>query len=133
MFSNVSERRCTQPEFFRTIHGINRNYCGHIPEAPERSALANGESDRRNYEKSKGKYGYERDFKAFLRVKDNLYMGDAKPVLEDYRPELAPAPPYCYSYERPTPELAEKIRRLAGNVRGEAPAVTPRSGAACPK
>jgi pectate lyase len=131
MFSNVSRRNCTEPKFFPTVEGINVNYCRYIPEAPGRSALANGESDRRNYEKSKAEYDYKHDFKAFLRVKDNLYLGDAKPVLEDYRPEAVPTPPYCYGYERPTPELAEKIRRLAGNTRDDPPPVTPRSGSAC--
>jgi pectate lyase len=132
MFSNVSRRDCTEPKFFPTVEGINVNYCHYIPEAPKRSALANGESDRRNYEKSKAEYDYQHDFKAFLRVKDNLYLGDAKPVLEDYRPESVPTPPYCYGYERPTPELAEKIRKLAGNTRDDPPPVTPRSGSACP-
>jgi pectate lyase len=131
MFSNVARRNCTEPKFFPTVEGINVNYCRYIAEAPKRSALLNGESDRRNYEKSKAEYDYKHDFKAFLRVKDNLYLGDAKPVLEDYRPESVPAPPYCYGYERPTPELAEKIRRLAGNTQGDVPAVTPRSGSAC--
>jgi len=126
MFSNVAKRSCTEPEFFRTVHGINVNYCRHIPRAPGRSALPNGASDLRNYEKSKDKYGYRRDFKAFLRVKDNLYLGDAKAVLQDYRPERVPTPPYCYSYERPTPDLAAKIRRLAGNARDEVPAVAQR-------
>jgi pectate lyase len=132
MFSNVSRRNCTEPKFFPTVEGINVNYCSYIPEAPGRSALANGESDRRNYEKSKAEYDYKHDFKAFLRVKDNLYLGDAKPVLEDYRPEAVPTPPYCYGYERPTPELAEKIRKLAGNTRDDPPPATRRSGSACP-
>ncbi|ANN76275.1 polysaccharide lyase family 1 protein [Bordetella flabilis] len=132
MFSNASRRNCTEPKFFPTVEGINVNYCRYIPEAPGRSALANGESDRRNYEKSKGQYGYQHDFKAFLRVKDNLYLGDAKAVLEDYRPESVPNPPYCYGYERPTPELADKIRRLAGNTQEVVPAVIARSGSACP-
>lgn len=130
IFSNVSRRNCAEPEFFPTVEGINVNYCRYIPEAPDRSALPNGESDRRNYEKSHARYGYRHDFKAALRLRDNLYLGDAKPVLQDYRPDAVPAPPYCYSYERPTPELAEKIRRLAGNVAEAPPAIT-RSGAGC--
>lgn len=125
IFSNVSRRGCTEPEYFRTVEGVNANYCRHIQAAPGRSALPNGESDRRNYERSRPLYGYTREFKAFLRLRDNLYLGDAKPVLEDYRPERVPAPPYCYGYERPTPELAEKIRRLAGNTADDSPSVTP--------
>ena len=61
---------------------------------------------------------HTRDYKAFLRLKDNLYLGDAKPVLQDYRPEAAPTPPYCYGYERPTAELADRIRKYAGNTSG---------------
>lgn len=131
MFSNVAQRACTEPEFYPTVERINVNYCRYIPGAPARSALANGESDRRHYERSKDRYGYTRDYRAFLRLKDNLYLGDAKPVLEDHRPDAVAAPPYCYSYEQPTPELAEKIRRLAGNTREPAPAPVPRSGPAC--
>lgn len=132
MFSNVSQRNCTEPKFFPTVEGVNVNYCRYIQDSPKRSALVNGESDRRNYEKSKAQYDYKHDFKAFLRLKDNLYLGDAKAVLEDYRPESVPTPPYCYGYERPTPDLAEKIRRLAGNTQDDVPAVTPRSGSVCP-
>ncbi|ANN73398.1 polysaccharide lyase family 1 protein [Bordetella bronchialis] len=132
IFSNVSQRKCVEPEFFPTVEGVKVNYCRYIPEAPKRSALVNGESDRRNYEKSKAQYGYGRDFKASLRLKDNLYLGDAKPVLEDYRTESVPTPPYCYGYEHPTPELAEKIRRLAGNTREDTPLAAPRGGSACP-
>jgi len=131
MFSNAAQRACTEPEFYPTVERINVNYCHYIPGAPARSALPNGESDRRHYQRSKDQYGYTRDYKAFLRLKDNLYLGDARPVLKDYRPEAVPAPPYCYSYEPATPELAQKIRRLAGNTREEVPAVTARTGPAC--
>lgn len=131
MFSNVSQRECTEPESTPTVHGIDVNYCRFIPGAPARSALRNGESDRRHYEKSKARHGYTRDYKAFLRLKDNLYLGEAKPVLEDYRPDSVPAPPYCYGYEPPTAEVAQKIRRLAGNTVGEAPKAMPRIGSAC--
>lgn len=131
IFSNVSQRKCMEPPFFPTVEGVNVNYCSYIESAPRRSALANGESDRRNYEKSKGQYGYQRDFKAFLRLKDNLYLGDAKPVLEDYRPEAVPMPPYCYGYEAPSPDLAERIRRLAGNTREDTPLPARRSGSGC--
>ena len=132
MFSNAAERECLEPEKTPTVHGIYVNYCRHIPRAPRRSALGNGESDRRNYEKSKARYGYEHDFRAFLRVRDNLYLGDAKAVLRDHRPESVPVPPYCYGYEAPTPVLAEKIRKLAGNTQAEVPALARRHGSDCP-
>ena len=132
IFSNDAQRECVEPEFFPTVEGVNVNYCRYIPIAPERSALKNGESDRGAYEKLKTRYGYTRDYKAFLRLKDNLYLGDAVPVLEDYRRELVPTPPYCYSYEPPTPRLAEKIRKFAGNTTGDIPLPTSGMGADCP-
>ncbi|MOA14402.1 hypothetical protein D3C78_1345010 [compost metagenome] len=93
--------------------------------------MENGESDRGAYEKLKAQHGYTRDYKAFLRLKDNLYLGDAKPVLEDYRPDAAPTPPYCYGYEKATPELAEKIRQFAGNTAGDTPLPATRVGSDC--
>lgn len=133
IFNNTAQRKCVEPAFFPTVEGINVNYCHYIPIAAKRSALDNGESDRGAYEKLKAQHGYTRDYKAFLRLKDNLYMGDAKPVLEDYRPESAPTPPYCYGYERPTPELAEKIRQFAGNTAGDTPLPASRVGSGCGK
>lgn len=131
IFNNDSQRKCAEPEFFPTVHGINVNYCRYIPIAPKRSALENGESDRKAYEKLKPKHGYTRDYKAFLRLKDNLYLGDAKPVLQDYHPELAPKPPYCYGYEKPTQDLAEKIRKFAGNTSVSTPPPESRIGEGC--
>ncbi|OZI19992.1 pectate lyase [Bordetella genomosp. 9] len=131
MFSNVAQRKCMEPEFFPTVEGVKVNYCKYIPTAPQRSALPNGGSDRRNFEKSKAAFAYTRDFKAFLRVKDNLYMGDAKPVLEDYRPEDVPAPPYCYAYEQATADVARKIRMFAGNTKEDPPMIAARSGSGC--
>lgn len=131
IFNNDAQRKCVEPEFFPTVEGINVNYCRYIPIAPTRSALENGDSDRGAYEKRKADHGYTRDFKAFLLLKDNLYLGDAKPVLQNYRPELAPTPPYCYSYEKATPELAERIREFAGNTSVQTPVSTARSGAGC--
>lgn len=131
IFNNDSQRKCAEPKFFPTVHGIDVNYCRYIPIAPERSALANGESDRGAYEKLKSHYGYTRDYKAFLRLKDNLYLGDAKPVLQDYRPESAPTPPYCYGYEKPTQELAEKIRKFAGNTSVDTQLPGPRRVVGC--
>lgn len=132
IFNNSTKRQCVEPAFFPTVEGVNVNYCHYIPIASGRSALENGESDRGAYEKLKAQHGYTRDYKAFLRLKDNLYLGDAKPVLQDYRPEAAPTPPYCYGYERPTPELAEKIRQFAGNTTGDTPLPTARTGTGCP-
>lgn len=132
IFNNDAQRKCVEPEFFPTVEGINVNYCRYIPIAPARSALENGDSDRGAYERRKADHGYTRDFKAFLRLKDNLYLGDAKPVLQDYRPESAPTPPYCYGYEKPTPELAEKIRKFAGNTPVGTPPPVSRVGAGCP-
>ena len=132
IFNNDSERECAQPEFFPTVHGVNVNYCRYISIAPGRSALDNGESDRKAYEKRKSQYGYTRDYKAFLRVKDNLYLGDAEAVLQDYRPELAPTPPYCYRYEKPTQELAARIRTFAGNTSVKTPLSESSSALRCP-
>jgi len=132
IFNNDSERKCAQPEFFPTVHGVNVNYCRYISIAPGRSALDNGESDRKAYEKRKVQYGYTRDYKAFLRVTDNLYLGDAKPVLQDYRPELAPTPPYCYGYEKPSQDLVETIRTFAGNTSLDAPSSRSRGVLRCP-
>ncbi|CAM5217834.1 hypothetical protein CDEF62S_02937 [Castellaniella defragrans] len=132
IFINHSQRKCAEPKFFATVEGINMNYCRYIAMAAKRSALDNGESDRKAYEKLKSLYGYTRDYKAFLRVKDNLYLGDAKPVLQDYRPELVPMPSYCYRYEKPTRELAEKIRKFAGNTSGDTPLPDSRTVAVCP-
>lgn len=133
IFINESRRKCVEPAFFATVEGTNVNYCRYISTAPKRSALDNGASDREAYEKLKSRYGYTRDYRAFLRVKDNLYLGDAKSVLQDYRPESVPTPPYCYGYEKPTQELAEKIRKRAGNTSGDTPLPDSRTGVACPR
>ena len=47
IFSNDTRRKCVEPEFYPTVEGVNVNYCRYIPIASERSALPNGESDRR--------------------------------------------------------------------------------------
>lgn len=132
IFNNDSRRKCVEPAFFPTVEGIDVNYCRYIPIAPQRSALGNGESDRKAYERLKPLYGYTRDYKAFLRLKDNLYLGDAKPVLRDYRPELVPTPPYCYGYEKPTQDLAERIRKFAGNTSVDIPLPESRAVVNCP-
>lgn len=133
IFNNDAKRQCVEPEFFPTVEGVKVNYCRYIPTAAKRSALDNGASDEGAYQERKAQHGYTRDFKAFLRLKDNLYLGDAKPVLQDYRPEAAPTPPYCYGYEKPTAELADKIRQHAGNTSGDTPLPASRTGAGCAK
>lgn len=124
IFSNTSNRRCKELGSFKTIEKIDRNYCKSVPMAPLRTALPNGEADRAEFERGKEKYHYNHDWRAFLVVRDNLYLGDSRPVLSDYRPENVPTPPYCYSYDRPSEALAQRIRVGAGNrysppVRGE--------------
>ena len=131
IFSNSANRACVEPDKTPTVHGIYVNYCRHIPDSPKKSALPNGASDRRYYEKTKEKFGYERGYKANLRLIDNLYLGEAKPVLTDYRPEKVSAPPYCYGYEAATPALADRIRRYAGNTREAVPETARQRGQGC--
>jgi pectate lyase len=121
IFSNAADRACVEPKFFPTVEGVNANYCKYIADAPSRSALPNGGADKKNFERTARLYADGRDYRAYLSVKDNLYLGDARPVLENYLPEQVPAPPYCYKYDTPTPRLADEIRRFAGNTDGQAP------------
>lgn len=116
IFSNRANRPCTEPPYFDTVEKEKSSYCRSIPAAPARTALVNGESDREHYERTRAKYGYTHDWRAFLKVRDNLYLGDSKPVLADYMAERVPAPPYCYSYEAPSDQLAARIRQGAGNT-----------------
>lgn len=131
IFSNHAQRVCLEPERTPTVHGIDVNYCDKLPDSPNRTALENGAADRRNYERTQAQYGYERGYKAFLRVRDNLYLGEARAVLEDDQPESVPNPPYCYGYEQPTPAVVDRIRALAGNTSGDVPIIVPRRGSAC--
>lgn len=131
IFSNHAQRACLEPERTPTVHGIDVNYCDKLPDSPGRTALENGAADRRNYERTQARYGYERGYKAFLRVRDNLYLGEARAVLEDDQPASVPNPPYCYGYEQPTQAVADRIRALAGNTGGGAPIIAPRRGSAC--
>jgi len=131
IFSNHAKRVCLEPERTPTVHGIDVNYCDKLPDSPNRTALENGAADRRNYERTQAQYGYERGYKAFLRVRDNLYLGEARAVLEDDQPESVPNPPYCYGYEQPTPAVVDRIRALAGNTSGDVPIIVPRRGPAC--
>ncbi|WP_116612183.1 polysaccharide lyase family 1 protein [Paraburkholderia unamae] len=121
IFSNKSERDCVEPTFFPTVEGVKANYCKNIADAPARTALPNGGSDQKNFERTAQLYADGRDYRAYLSVKDNLYLLDAKPVLQSYLPENVPAPPYCYTYDPPTPRLADEIRQFAGNTDGPAP------------
>lgn len=116
IYRNSAQHRCVEPQAFPTVEGVAANYCQGISHAAARSALPNGKSDSDAYERTKNLYRYNHDYRASLRVRDNLYLGDAKPVLEDYRPDEVPMPPYCYSYESPSAALEEKIRRYAGNT-----------------
>nr|WP_144063416.1 polysaccharide lyase family 1 protein [Caballeronia insecticola] len=116
IFINAARRACKEPPYFPTVEGVNANYCSYIPVAPGRSALANGESDRKSYEQTKALYGYTRGYKAFISARDNLYLRDAKAVLESDQPEKVPEPSYCYTYDHASPELAELIRTQAGNT-----------------
>jgi pectate lyase len=114
VFINHSQRAGTEPPFFPTVEGVNASYCSYIANAPARSTLVNGESDRKNYERTREKYHYKQDYRAFLVVSDNLYLGDAQAVLD--HPEAVPAQPYGYRYERPDLQLVSRIRAHAGNV-----------------
>ena len=124
IFVNSAARPCAEPAQFETIENVSRNYCSIIPTAGSRTALANGEADRAEYQKSIPLYHYTHDYRAFLQVGDNLYLGNARPVLADYLPERVPPSPYCTSYRRPTEALADRIRREAGNTPAEDEAPT---------
>jgi pectate lyase len=116
MFRNASRRACVEPAYFPTVEGVNASYCKNIPDAPARSALPNGGSDRRGYAQTLNTYKYTHDVTAYLKVRDNAYLGEAKAVLDSYHPEEVPDPPYCYSYAPPSPKLEEQIRQYAGNT-----------------
>lgn len=121
IFINSASRHCTEPPFFVTKEGQDKNYCRDIAEAPSKAELANGEADDENYLRTKDQFNYQHDVKAFLSVRDNLYLGDARAGVEDYHPEKVPTPPYCSSYEKPSSDLANRIRREAGNTRADTP------------
>lgn len=110
IFNNTSNRPCTVGK------EIGEIYCRDIRTAPSLTALENGGADRDEYNRTNPKYRYTRDWRAFLKVRRNLYLGETKEVLEDYRPEEVPLLPYCYSYEQPDTALAERIRAGAGNL-----------------
>jgi pectate lyase len=110
IFSNRADRPCTESP------GIDESFCKGIRGAPALAVLANGAADRAEYDKSNLKYHYTHDWRAFLKVRNNLFLGDAKAMLTDYQPEKVPPPPYCYSYEPADTALADRIRAGAGNL-----------------
>ncbi|MFC4277985.1 pectate lyase family protein [Achromobacter aloeverae] len=118
IYDNAVQRQCKEPDEFPTVEGVKVNYCKYIPSAAARSALNNGEADGKRYADTRAKYQYRHDDKAFLVVRDNLYLRDAKPVLQDYQADKVPPVPYCYAYQAPSPAVADEIRRYAGNTAG---------------
>jgi pectate lyase len=118
IFVNRADRRCTEPPSFLTVEGVERNYCSLIKTAGERAELPNGAIDERNFEATKQQfqYGPGETPLAYLVVRDNLYLGDAKEAISDYEPGRVPLPPYRYDYERPSADLARRIRAGAGNT-----------------
>lgn len=115
IFANTANRPCAIPK------EIGESYCNGIRTAPGKTALANGTSDQVEYDNTNPKYHYTRDWRAFLKIRDNLYLGETKAVLADHRPEDVPVPPYCYTYERADVALADRIRDGAGNLGGSMP------------
>ena len=119
IFVNTPNRGCVEPPEFQTIEHVDKNYCHVIPKASNLTALPNGDADHAAYEQTKAKYGYTHDYRAFLRVSDNLYLGAARPALFDFMPDRVPPAPYCISYRRPSESLADRIRRDAGDTSAE--------------
>ena len=122
IFVNDRQRTCTEQGPFDTVEGLERSYCHGIRSAPERAILPNGSADQKRYEASREQFGYTRDFRAFLKLRNNLFVGSSS-AAEDYRPELAPDLPHCSTYRDPDDQLTEAIRRGAGNT--ATPALNP--------
>lgn len=120
IFINRSDRPCKEPEFFPTIERTKASYCRYIAIAPARSTLKNGESDQLRYAQTKKRYGYTHDYKAFLKVRDNLYLADARQTIGNYRADQVPVPPYCYVLEPPSLTLLSRVRQMAGNTQDNA-------------
>lgn len=127
IFVNTPDRLCVEPPVFQSIEHIDKNYCYVIPKASKLTALPNGDADRAAYEQTKREYGYTHDYRAFLKISDNLYLEAARPALGDFMPERVPPAPYCTSYRRPSEAMAERIRREAGDTdaEGGAPTICP--------
>ncbi|MET3524084.1 pectate lyase family protein [Mesorhizobium abyssinicae] len=121
IFANSASRPCREPGSFATKEGPEMNYCKYISSAPANSQLPNGKADEKNYNSTTDQYQYQHDIKAFIRIRDNLYLGDARQGIVDYHPENVPVPPYCTSYQAPSTGLAARIRREAGNTPDEVP------------
>lgn len=126
IFANDPRRPCAEPEAFETTHGIDRNYCHGIARAPSRAILPNGAADKAQYDATRAEFGYAQDYRAFIRLRDNVGLGESD--ISDYRPEQVPAPPYCYHLLAPDAGTARLIRAHAGNV--EAP--WPEGARVCP-
>ncbi|WP_338523219.1 hypothetical protein [Erwinia aphidicola] len=110
------------PNSFRRLRGVKVRYCQYIKSALARSALENGTADQRSYERTKKRYAYRHRVEAFLKVRDNLYLADARQVLNNFRADLVPQPPYNYDYEQPSLALLDRIPRLAGNTSNDSEA-----------
>ncbi|MEO7027319.1 MAG: hypothetical protein ABI056_07170 [Caulobacteraceae bacterium] len=118
IFINSPNRPCREPDHFDTIEHIEKNYCSNISKAYKSSALPNGKADEAEYEQSNALFHYTHDYRAFLTVSDNLFVG-SQPVLSTFDPDRVDPMPYCNSYARPTMELASRIRREAGDTVSE--------------
>lgn len=117
IFSNQATRPCQEPPSFATVEGVERNYCGMIATAGTRAQLPNGGSDAKNVAVGKAVVRNPgQSALASLIVRDNRYVGSARPGITDHRPEQVPAPPYRYRYDVPTDGLAQMIRARAGNT-----------------
>ena len=114
MFANRADRVCSHPDAFETVEGIERNFCKNIPKAGASAVLPNGSADRAAYQERAAQFNYTHDYRAFLKVRDNIGFGNAQVVIEDYQPGKVPVPPYCYTYDKPSAALADRIRKSAG-------------------
>ena len=114
IFVNDPTRSCVEPALFETVEGVTRNYCRRIPVAPERAILPNGAADEGRYKATDQKYHYGHDYRAFIALRDNLFLG-ASTSTDSYKPELAPSLPKCSTYRSPDAALAAQIRQSAGN------------------
>jgi pectate lyase len=115
IFANTRARPCPEEGPFRQLEAPPSSYCSHIPRAPASTAYANGEIDRAAWEKTNGRFGYRHGWKAFLRVSENLYLGESRAVLADHEPDRVPVHPYCTTYRKPDEALAAAIRSEAGH------------------
>lgn len=123
MFANKTQRACKEPESYQTTHEVERNYCHGIATAAKRAVNPNGKSEEKAYQDGVARYGYAaREWRAFIKANDNVGFGDVDLDIEQYRQTDVPSPGYCYSYAKPSAELANVIRAHAGVTR-DAPAL----------